>query len=197
MSEFVTLSRKNKEFWPILTGRFSKTHFAQPVRSLNVNCSDETVTFKIIKKKSSSLFEALRQWYSLSRNIYLAFPVLGGLSFLFYQYEYASLGLVLLSFLSLESFFMALTLYNDYSDYVNGVDRVNEYNINKPLVHGLIRPYQAYHLAAVFLILSFLLGSYCFFQTTFDHPPRFMDSCRGFCLCLQRFQSSSQGFQPV
>ncbi len=164
MSEFVTLSRKNKQFWPTLTGRFSKTHFAQPVRSLNINCSDETVTFKIIKKKSLSLFGALRQWYSLPRNIYLAFPVFGGLSFLFYRYGWASHKLVLFSFLSLESFFMALTLYNDYSDYVNGVDRVNEYNTGKPLLHGFIRPYQACHLAAVFLFLSFLFGSYCFFK---------------------------------
>ncbi len=164
LSEFVTLSRKNKQFWPVLTGRFSKTHFAQPVRSLNVNCSDETVTFKIIERKSSSLFGALRQWYSLPRNIYLTFPLIVGLSFLFYRYGEVSYGLVLFSFLSLESFFMALTLYNDYSDYVNGVDRINEYSVGKPLVHGFIRPYQAYHLAAVFLFLSFLFGTYCFYK---------------------------------
>ena len=83
---------------------------------------------------------------------------------MFYRYGWASHELVLSSFLSLEFFFMALTLYNDYSDYVNGVDRINEYSTGKPLVHGLIRPYQAYRLAAVFLFLSLLFGSYCFFK---------------------------------
>ena len=164
LSEFITLSRKNKQFRLFLTGRFSKTHFAQPIRNLNVNCSDEVVTFKIIERKSPSLLGALKQWFSLSRNIYLTFPVIVGLSFLFYRYGGGAYELILFSFLSLEFFFMALVLYNDYSDYVNGVDRVNEHNFDKPLVHGLIRPYQAYHLSVIFLFFSFLFGSYCFFR---------------------------------
>ena len=164
MTEFITLSRKNKRFWLVLTGRFSKTHFAQPIRNLNVNSSNETVTFKIVERNSTSLPGALKQWYSLPRNIYLTFPVIVGLSFLFYRYGGASYELIFFSVISLEFFFMALILYNDYSDYVNGIDRVNEYNVGKPLVHGFIRPYQAYHLAVIFFFFSFLFGSYCFLK---------------------------------
>lgn len=164
MSQFVTVSKSDKQFWPMLTGRFSRTHFAQPIRNLYVNSVDETITFKLIEKGSLSLFGALASWYSLARNIYLIFPIVGGLSYLIATYGLPELSLVLSSFLSLQFFLMSLTLYNDYSDYVNGVDRINEYSSNKPLVQGLMRPFQARQLAIVFLLSSFLLALYCFIQ---------------------------------
>ena len=48
MNQFVTISKNDKQFWPMLTGRFSKTHFAQPVKNLYVNSDDETVTLSLI-----------------------------------------------------------------------------------------------------------------------------------------------------
>lgn len=162
MSQFLTLSKNDEQFWSTLTGQFSKTHFAQPIRNLYVNSKDETITFKIIEKPSLSLFGALVQWYSLARNIYLVFPIVGGVSFLTAQYGMAPLDLLFTSIFALQFFLMALTLYNDYSDYVNGVDRVNEYSSQKPLIKGLMRPFQARQLAIFFLGCSFVFATYCF-----------------------------------
>ena len=152
---------------PMLTGQFSKTQLAQPVRNLSVNSSDEMVTFKIVNNQSPSLFKALWQWYSLSKNIYLIFPILGGLSYFLSQHEQINVGLIVSSFLALQFFLLSLTLLNDYSDYVNGVDRINEYQSQKPLVQGLIRPFQAWQLAIGFLGLAFLSALYCFFIKPF------------------------------
>lgn len=164
MSQLITISRDDKQFWPMLTGRFSKTHFAQPVKNLYVNSADETVTFKIIEKNSLSLTGALAQWYSLARNIYLIFPILGGISYLTATYGVGELDLIISSVLGLQTFLMSLTLYNDYSDYINGVDRVNDYSSKKPLIQGLVRPYQAQQLAVVLLGASVLFSLYCFIQ---------------------------------
>ena len=162
MSQFVTINKSDDQFWDTMTGRFSKTQFAQPVRNLNVNSIDETVTFKIIDKHSLSLVGALIRWYSFTRNIYLLFPILGGLSYMMMIHGPASLSLVVSSFFSLQFFLLALTLYNDFSDYVNGVDRINEYSSKKPLIQGWVRPYQAKQLAQLFLGLAFASGLYCF-----------------------------------
>jgi 1,4-dihydroxy-2-naphthoate octaprenyltransferase len=162
LSQFITVSKSDESFWPLLTGRFSKTEFAQPVRNLSVNSAEETVTFKIIERKSLSLTGALIQWYSLSRNIYLTFPILGGLSFLASQYGVPDMSLFVSSTLCLQLFLLGLTLFNDYSDYVNGIDRINEFSTNKPLIKGLVRPYQARQLAFTFLALAFLAAFYCF-----------------------------------
>ncbi len=146
----------------MLTGRFSATEFAQPVRSLAVNSAEETVTFKIIEKQSLSLMGALSHWYSLARNIYLVFPIIGGLAFLTATYGAPPLDLLLACLLALQFFLLALTLFNDYSDYISGFDRINEYSSGKPLIQGLMRPYQAKQLAAVFFSLSVCFASYCF-----------------------------------
>jgi 1,4-dihydroxy-2-naphthoate octaprenyltransferase len=158
----VTLSKTDKDFWPLLTGRFSKTKFAQPVRNLAVNSVDETVTFKIIEKKSLSLVQALVHWYSLSRNIYLVFPIVGGLSFLVGSYGLPDSLLLVSSLLCLQFFLLGLTLYNDFSDYVSGLDRINDFSARKPLVLGLVRPYQARQLALLFFGISLLAATYCF-----------------------------------
>lgn len=168
MTEFITISKSDDQFWPLLDGKFSKTHFAQPVRNLYVNSVDEMITFKIIEKDSLSLLGALRQWYSLARNIYLLFPIVGGVAFICSVHGMPSFPILFSSILSLQFFLMALTLYNDYSDYVNGIDRVNEYSSQKPLIQGLIRPFQARQLAIVFLFLSFLLAIYCFVYQPFS-----------------------------
>ncbi len=162
MIRFVTVSKEDQQFWPLLTGRFSKTEFAQPVQNLQVNSDNELVTFKIISKESLTLWQALSHWYSLARNIYLTFPLVGGLSYLIYAHGMPSLALVLSSFFGLQFFLLALTLYNDYCDYVSGVDRINEYSNQKPLVQGKVRAYQAKQLAIVFLGLSVLFSLYCF-----------------------------------
>ena len=107
---------------------------------------------------------ALTQWYSLARNIYLVFPIIGGISYLTFVYGVGSLDLIVSSFLALQTFLMSLTLYNDYSDYVSGVDRVNEYSSQKPLVQGLMRPYQAKQLSILLLSLAVVLSVYCFVQ---------------------------------
>ncbi len=146
----------------MLTGRFSKTEFAQPVQNLHVNSDSEMVTFKIVSKESLTLLQALSHWYSLARNIYLIFPLIGGLSYLIYAHGMPSEALVLSSFVGLQFFLLSLTLYNDYCDYVSGVDRINEYSNQKPLVKGQVRAYQAKQLAAVFLGLSVLSSLYCF-----------------------------------
>jgi 1,4-dihydroxy-2-naphthoate octaprenyltransferase len=164
LNPFITVSKTDKQFWPLLTGRFSTTHFAQPIRSLYVSSSNETITFKIVEKASPSLWGALVQWYSVARNIYLIFPIIAGLSFLAATYGLPAMDLVLASFLSLQFFLMSMTLYNDYRDYLNGIDRVNEYNSQKPLVKGLIRPFQARQLSFVFFLLSSTLAIYCFVQ---------------------------------
>lgn len=163
MNQFVTVERTDKQFWPLLTGTFSKTHFAQPVRNIQVNSANETVTFKLIEKPSASLGQALVHWYSAARNMYLVFPILGGLSFLSFLHGPSSLFLILISLVCLQFFLMAITLYSDYSDYINGIDRVNEHSSQKPLLQGVVRPYQAKQLALSFLLISFAFAMVCFY----------------------------------
>ena len=162
MNPLVTVSKTDQDFGPLLDGSFSRTHYAQPIKNLYVSSSDETVTFKIIEKAKPTLWQALCQWYSLARNIYLVFPILGGVSLLTYQYGIASWGIILFSVASLQMFLMSLTLYNDYVDYIRGLDRLNENNRHKPIIQGLIRPYQARQLSFVFLIISLVFAVACF-----------------------------------
>gem|GEM_PF-2174376 len=163
MAEFVTVSRKDQQFLPLLLGTFSKEKFAKPVKTLYVKSPQEQVTFKIQEKTQTSLVKALASWYSLSRNIYLIFPFVGGLALMISLNGPANWDLVLIAALSLEAFLMALTLYSDYHDYVNGIDRINEHNFKKPLLKGLIRPFQALFLAKIFLTVSLLVASYLFY----------------------------------
>lgn len=108
--------------------------------------------------------QALFQWYSLSRNIYLVFPIVGGLSYLMGTYGAPNFLLLASSILCLQFFLLGLTLYNDYSDYVSGIDRINEFSSKKPLVLGLVRPYQARQLALGFFAISLAMASYCFYE---------------------------------
>ena len=96
--------------------------------------------------------------------MYLTFPILGALALLVARFGPLRWDLVVVAVLSLEFFLMALTLYSDYHDYVNGIDRINEHNLTKPLVLGLMRPFQALQLAKVFLTFSFLSALYLFAQ---------------------------------
>ena len=162
MNQFVTLSKDDSRFWPMLTGRFSKTHFAQPIKTLYVQSQDEQVTFKIVEKSQGSLLSSLGHWYSLARNIYLFFPIFGGLALFFSQHGFLRWDLAAGAFVSLQFFLLALTLYSDFHDYINGIDRINEHNFKKPLLRGLIRPYQVLDLAKVFLALAIVSSVYLF-----------------------------------
>ena len=164
MSRFITLSKNDPDFHSFLSGQFSSSEFAIPIRNLNVNSASESVTFKIIAMNESSLVKAFFHWYSLAKNIYLIFPILGGLSFLTFYHGDADPILVLLSAIALHFFLLSMTLRNDYYDYVNGFDRINEYELKKPLLMGLIRPYQAKRWSLFLFGLSVIFGSYCFFR---------------------------------
>lgn len=197
MSQFITVKKSDQQFFEMMTGRFSKTQFAQPIRNLNVNSPDETVTFKIIDKHSLSLLGALVRWYSFARNIYLIFPILGGLAYMVALHGPASPGLVISSFFALQFFLLALTLYNDYSDYVNGVDRINEYSSKKPLLQGWVRPYQARQLAQVFLGFSFFTGVYCFLSKPLTLVLALAAMLIGFSLSATLISKSYKGISLV
>lgn len=189
VQEFITISKSDPQFRTYLEGDFSQTQYAQPVQSLFVTQPQEQVTFKLISQPSFSWPIALSSWYSLERNFFLFFPILVSMSYLYHEKLEMDLSLMVSSILGLQFFLLALTLYNDYHDYIYGFDRVNENNHRKPLVMGFIRAYQARQLALVFFVLAIAVSSWCFWMKPLTLVFAFLASCAGLTLVIgQKWQ---------
>lgn len=156
-----TLSRQDPDFRNYLDGRFSKTHRALPLESLNVNSESEMVTFRIVpieKIETPGFFPMWLEVFKFRYFLLLAFPA-------FVILIKNILGDVaidgLLSLLSLlASFFLlaAANLWNDYSDHMRGLDRIHPESQKKPIQKGWVTAAATRHWAWAYLVLGIILG---------------------------------------
>lgn len=135
--EFITLRKNDPEFMRYLTGKFSPSIRALPYYSNDINLNSEQITFKLIPLENLSRPLWLDAFNSLGlgRLVVSLLPALTGFA--------VSGSRDLISFLlismCLVTFHFAISLFNDYHDYVLGVDRVDETNPRNPLKKGWFR----------------------------------------------------------
>lgn len=169
MSEMRTLSRGDAGFEAHLRGTFSKTHRALPVQSLNVNSDREVVTFEIkaikdIQRPSPHemwlQILRLREFLSVLIPLFLILcknriddSILDPLSA-----SLSALGIVFL--------FAALRLRNDFSDHMNGWDRIHPHRGSRAIQQGWVAAETLNSASKMF----FVLASLCAVPVLFVFP---------------------------
>lgn len=135
--EFITLKKSDPEFMNYLTGRFSSQERALPYYTNDISLQSEQVTFKLVATsnlKKPNVFEAVNS-LGLGR---LAVSLLPATTAFAVSGSKDILSFLLIS-ICLFTFHFAISLFNDYHDYVLGVDRVDETNPRNPLKKGWFR----------------------------------------------------------
>lgn len=159
MNRFVTASRGSAEFEAYLLGSFSKTERARAVQSLNPNTKSEQVTFEILKLSEvqrPGALSFLGQWLRLRKLVIILFPVF------YFLINLAKPVLdpwaLLLALFSLIFLFWSVYLHNDYSDHVQGIDRVYLNSGSRAIQKGWVTAWFVKRWAWIFLIISMLLA---------------------------------------
>lgn len=157
MSRYVTFTKQDTEYPRYLWGSFSKEERAIAVKSLNVNTSEESITFEIQPKKNISFKEKWIASLKIPRLILVLLP----LFILFFttmrvtemdhplESFLATLGVIFLHYFAIYR--------NDYKDYVIGTDRVSDENDNL-IMKGYYSAIELKRVALVCLGIGILLG---------------------------------------
>ncbi len=161
MSHFVTLDKKSPGFNKYLRGTFSKTQRALPVKSLNVNTEQESVTFQIVDVSEIEKPSAFMIWVK-------AFRPRSFLIVLFPMFLIASKNIVDINVLDPETLFLAtigvlflftaFNLRNDYVDHMKGFDRIDPQLGSRPIQAGWLTAESVRKAGHWFLFLSFVLA---------------------------------------
>lgn len=164
VSSFITLKKKDSDFQKYLWGNFSSTQRALPMATMNLNSSEETVTFEIVDKKTIQKPSALSIFFTLIKFQNLHFILLP----LFYVlaknyvdnrfFDPVSCAIASVAMLFL---FAALNIRNDVNDHVSGYDRVNITSPGghgKPIHLGWITASQASNLSWVLTLIAMTLS---------------------------------------
>lgn len=161
MNKLVTLTRKDQDFEKYLSGDFSTTQIAIPLKSLNVNSQFETVTFQILEKSSiqkPDLVQFILETYRFRKFLFVLFPM-----FLVLVKNYADnsirdqFGLVLGTVGILTAYVSAI-LRNDYSDHMQGIDRINPRQASSALMKGWVTAKQLKKWSNAFLYFALICG---------------------------------------
>lgn len=161
MRSLVTLYRRDLDFASYIDGSFSKTHRAVPVRSLNVNSELEQVTFEIIpveEIEKPGFFKYWSQIFKLRNFMMLAFPAVLIINKNYLQNSLHDVLTMILSLLGALFLMTSANLRNDWSDYVNGVDRIHPQSGGHALQKGWTTAREVYFWSIVYLILGILFG---------------------------------------
>lgn len=159
---FITLKRSDKDFQSYLEGTFSKTLRALPIESVNVNSDAERVTFRLVPvheiQRPKSWFwwlSVLRpQWSTLALS-----PLLATWAYLYSQGHILDGVACGFAFLSVLLFQIAVFLFNDYSDYIQGVDRMRPKDERDIIKKGWITAHRVHQLAFTALIFAMVSGA--------------------------------------
>ncbi len=159
MSQFVTLEKKSPEFNKFLRGTFSKTQRALPVKSLNVNTDQESITFQVVDVSEIKKPSLLTVWMK-------AFRPRSFLMVLFPMFLIASKNIVDNTVIDPETLFLAtmgvlflftaFNLRNDYVDHMKGFDRIDPQLGSRPIQAGWLTAESVRKAGHWFLFLSFL-----------------------------------------
>ncbi len=155
MSDFITLERSSSEFNKYLHGEVSLSMRAIPVRSLNINKSNEKVTFQMVcttEIKSPALAKILARVFRFDLLTLTIMPGLVTACLLADRLSnWAAVGLALLSLFFLHG---GLFCRNDYLDHVRGVDRLNEKGGSRVIQKGWLRAIAVKRIAHVMFFAS-------------------------------------------
>lgn len=159
MSEFITLDRNSSDFETYLRGTFSKNQRALPVKSLNINSAQETVTFQVVPVSEIQRPFFIWVWLKalhIRSYVMVLFPmflvatqnvddhtVLDPWTFLA-----ATLGVLFL--------FSAFNLRNDFLDHMKGFDRIDSMTSSHPIQKGWVTAESVRKLANWFLLAAVL-----------------------------------------
>lgn len=160
-SRYKTVSRTESDFHLYLDGRFSTRHRARPIQSLNIGTQQEQVTFEIIPLSEIMPPGALALLWRLARPESLALsvgPMLATFFFCLAHRLEIHRGIALSSFVGVIFFHIALNLFNDYSDHMNGHDRLRVERGSRMIQQGWIRAVDVKRMGWAFLALAALCG---------------------------------------
>ncbi len=160
-ASFRTLEKKAPEFESYLRGTFSKKERALPVKSLNVNTDQESVTFQIVPLSEIKRPSYFTIWMK-------AFRPRSFLMVLFPMFVVASKNIVdnvnidsmtlILATLGVLFLYAAFNLRNDYVDHMKGFDRIDLQLGSRPIQAGWLTAETVRKVANLFIILSFILA---------------------------------------
>ncbi|MGZ3803696.1 MAG: UbiA family prenyltransferase [Pseudobdellovibrionaceae bacterium] len=162
MSDVVTLSKSSPQFESYLLGTFSKEKRALPIRTLNANSLQETVTFEI-KPLSEigkpSLPTLLLNLLKVRTLILVLFPM-----YLILVKNTADKTLrdpfvVLLSTLGILCAYIAVNLRNDFMDHMKGLDRINPKAGSRVIQRGWMTAQQVKNWSNLFVSLALALAA--------------------------------------
>jgi 1,4-dihydroxy-2-naphthoate octaprenyltransferase len=166
VTEVKTLSKGSSEFESYLLGTFSRTHRALPIRTLNANSLNETVTFEIkpLSEIKTPVFAlVLLQLLKARTFILVLFPV-----YLLLVKNNADKTIkdpivVMISTFGILAAFIAVNLRNDYTDHMKGLDRINPRAGSRVIQKGWMTAAQVRHWAHFFVVLALVLSSLVIF----------------------------------
>lgn len=167
-TEFVTVSRSDREFQSLLMGTFDLERRAIPVGSFNVNSTKERVTFQIVPLSEVSSPKPFWVWFLACRPEAFTFFLMPFLVVTLPSLAIAASGKIFelgALFVALLSLHCAFFLWNDYSDYVSGVDRLRPIGGSQVLRKGWLTAKQMRRAAHLLLVFSCALGFFVILNT--------------------------------
>jgi 1,4-dihydroxy-2-naphthoate octaprenyltransferase len=162
VSEVITLSKSSPQFEAYLLGTFSKDKRALPIRTLNANSLQETVTFEIkslseIKKPSLPIL--LLYLLKVRAFILVLFPMYLVLVKNTADGAIRDPLVVLFSTLGILSAYIAVNLRNDYTDHMKGLDRINPQAGSRVIQKGWMTASQVKSWASFFVVLALMFAA--------------------------------------
>lgn len=166
MSEVVTLSKGSPQFESYLLGTFAKDKRALPLRTLNANSVQETITFEVkplneIERPSNFVIAA--HLLKIRAFILVLFPM-----YLILVKNTADKTIrdpivVILSTLGVLATYIAVNLRNDYTDHMKGIDRINPEAGSRVIQKGWVTAAQVRTWAHLFVAVALVFASLVIF----------------------------------
>ncbi len=154
MNQFITVERTHPDFLKYLTGEFSQELRALPVRSYNVNRTNEKVTFQICRSEDierPSLLVVLAQVFRLDLLSLTLTPALAVATHLWHHGQHVPIVLALMALVILHG---AVFCRNDFVDHIHGVDRLNEKGGSRVIQRGWLRAKTVQQLYRILMVVA-------------------------------------------
>ena len=161
MSQFITLDKKSSDFNRYLRGTFSKTQRALPVKSLNVNTEQESITFQIVELSDIKKPSFFTTWMKALRPrsfLMVLFPMFLIASKNIVDNTTIDPETLFLATLGVLFLFAAFNLRNDYVDHMKGFDRIDPQLGSRTIQAGWLTAESVRKVGNWFLFFTFLLA---------------------------------------
>lgn len=164
---FVTVEKQDPLFKKYLWGKWqglpglNKSDCILPIETLNLNSSEEVVTFQILQKdeiRRPSVFQFLTSLIKLKSYILILLPLFYVLSKNYATNRFHDPFSLALSALAMLFFYAGINIRNDVIDHVSGYDRVNFAFTNKPISLGWLTAAKAAYLSWVLFGISIVMA---------------------------------------